>query len=468
MSLAICDPGLQARGRESIVFSNFMSIYQKLRSNLRKDPLLQRVVRYSSYLFSSSAVSAVLSAVQMIFVVRLLDPDGYGLATGIIMVFASNVNRFLSFRMSEVVVRYAGEALTQEKKERAAALIKGIGVIEAITSIVAYLVLIVLSSWAATVLAKDISTKPLFIFYGLFLLSNLVYETSVGTLQTLDQFGRVARANFYQSITTFILIILISLWLPNIFGVLLAYLAGKTVAGLMVTVSALRELNRKFGNEWTSVPLSLVADWKPVGRFMLSTNINGTINLFARDNIPIYIGYFLSTTEVGYFKFALTLINLVMLPIEPFIWPTYAEITRTIAQRQWDATRKLLRQVSSIAGIWTLLTGGGLIALGWWLIPLVFGVKFAPSYPAIVILLIGYGFANIFNWNRPLLLALGHPRYPLFVAGIVGAVEVALIFLLVPSGNYLTASAIFSAYLAISILWMVLRGLAFIKRAEAS
>src|SRR4030095_10282755 len=112
MSLAVCDSSLQARGCDSIILSNLMSIYQKLRSNLRNAPLLQRVVRNSSYLFSSSAVSAVLSAVQMIFVVRLLDPDGYGLATGIIMVFASNVNRFLSFRMSEVVVRYAGGALT--------------------------------------------------------------------------------------------------------------------------------------------------------------------------------------------------------------------------------------------------------------------------------------------------------------------------------------------------------------------
>jgi O-antigen/teichoic acid export membrane protein len=261
---------------------------------------------------------------------------------------------------------------------------------------------------------------------------------------------------------------MISLWMPNIFGVLLAYLVGKTIAGLIVTFSAVREVNRTFGSEWTRVPLSLVPDWRSLGRFMLSTNLNGTINLFARDNIPIYIGYFLSRTEVGYFKFSLTLINLVMLPIEPFIWPTYAEITRTIAQRQWDATRKLLKQVSSIAGAWTLLTGGGLIALGWWLIPLVFGPKYAPAYPAIIILLIGYGCANIFNWNRPLLLALGHPRYPLFVAGIVGAIEVGLIFLLVPSGNYLTAAAIFSAYLAISILWMVWRGLTFIQREEAN
>ena len=445
-----------------------MFLFEKLRSSLRDDPLLQRVLRNSSYLFSSSAISAVLSAIQMIIVVRLLDPGQYGLATGIIMVFASNVNRFLSFRMSEVVVRYAGEALTHEQKDRAAALIKGVGLAEAVTSILAYLVLVALSPWAANSLAKDSSTAPLFIFYGLFLLANLLYETSVGVLQATDRFQRVGRANFFQSVTVFILIIIISLWMPTILGVLAAYLAGKTIAGVMVTVSAIREANRTLGDGWTGVPLGVVSDWRSIGRFMLSTNVNGTINLFARDNIPIYIGYFLSTTEVGYFKFALTLINLVMLPIEPFIWPTYAEITRTIAKRQWEATRKLLKQVSSIAGVWTLLTGGGLIVLGWWLIPLVFGGEYLPAYPSIVILLLGYACANVCNWNRPLLLALGRPRDPVLIAGVVGAVELALIFLLVPHGTYLTASAIFSGYLAISILWMVWRGLTLLPRGEAA
>lgn len=445
-----------------------MSLFQRIRSNLRGDPLLQRVVRNSSYLFSSSALSSLLSVVQMIVVVRLLDPAGYGLATGIIMVFASNVNRLLSFRMVEVVVRYTGEALTLENKGRAAALIKGVGIVEAATSIAAYVVLVALAPWAANALAKDSSTAPLFIFYGLFLLANLVYETAVGVLQTTDRFNRVARANIFQSITVFVSILLVSLWMPGIFGVLAAYLVGKTVAGVMVTVSAIQEANRTLGQGWMRAPLSLLSDWRSIWRFMLSTNINGTINLFARDNIPIYIGYFLSTTEVGYFRFALNLISLVMLPIEPFIWPTYAEITKTIAKRQWNATRNLLRQVSSIAGIWTLLTGGGLIAVGWWLIPLIFGAEYLPAYPSIMILLLGYACANIFNWNRPLLLALGRPRYPLLVAGIVGTVELLLIFWLVPSGTYLTASAIFSGYLAVSILWMVWRGMTLLPREQAA
>ena len=156
-----------------------------------------------------------------------------------------------------------------------------------------------------------------------------------------------------------------------------------------------------------------------------------------------------------------------MLPIEPFIWPTYAEITKTIAQRQWQTTRKLLKQVSTIAGIWTVLAGGGLVALGWWIIPLLYK-DMGPAYPGVVILLLGYAFANILNWNRPLLLALGHPTYPLMVAAVLGLVEVILIFLLVPGRNYLVGAAIFSAYLAVSVSWNALRGLTIIKRREAA
>jgi O-antigen/teichoic acid export membrane protein len=443
-------------------------MFQQRLARWRDDILLKRVVRNSSSLFSSSAVSAVLSFIQSIIVLRLLDPAEYGLATGIIMVFATSVNQLLSFRMSEVVVKYAGEALAHENKQRAAALIKGIGITEAITSVVAYLALVLLAPWAAHVFAKDASTAPLFVFYGLFFLANIVYETSVGTLQTVHQFGRVARANFYQSIVTFLLVIVIALLGWGIFGVLVAYLVGKTIAGLMVTNYAVQEMKRTVGDHWWDVPLNTVSEWKSIIRFMVSTNLNGTINLFARDNIPLYIGYLLSKTEVGYFKFALNLINFVKLPIEPFIWPTYAEITRTIAQRQWQATRKLLKQVTAIAGIWTLLTGGGLIALGWWIIPFIFGARYAPSYPALVILLLGFGCANILNWNRPLLLALGRPRYPVFVAATVGAVELVLFFLLVPRSNYLVASAIFSGYLLISVLWMVWRGLDLVKHEEAS
>jgi O-antigen/teichoic acid export membrane protein len=448
-----------------------MSPIQKIRTYLQNDPLIRRVLRNSSYLFSSNTLASALGILQGILVFRLLGDSGSGLLA-IVMDFPSNVNRLLSFRMSEVTVKYAGGAFAQDDKARAAALIKGIALMEAVTSIIAYLVLYLLAEWGARTFAAGASIAPLFRFYGLFLLANLIYETSVGVLQATDNFKHVARANAYQSLALTALIAAVFLfdtfqqsgWGLN--GILAAYLVGKTIAGGMVTGFAFRELNRRLGSGWTRVPLALIPDWKPILRFAFSTNLNGTVNLFARDNIRLYIAALLSTAAVGYFSLASKLINLIMVPLDPLIAPTYAEMTRTITARQWSATRKLLKQVSAISAAWTFLAGGGLAAFGWWLIPFLYGREMAPAYPAFLLLLIGYGAANIANWNRPLLLALGKPAYPLLIAAACGAVEIALIFLLVPRGGYLAGAAIVAAYFVVSIGWTVLLGLKIMKQEE--
>src|SRR5215204_4613133 len=321
-----------------------MFLIPKIKTSLHDDHVIRRVLRNSSYLFSSNMVAAVLGFVQNIFVIRLLGIEKFGAFTAI-MLFASNVNRLLSFRMSEVVVKYMGEALAQDHKDRAAALVKWTAMAETLTSILAYLVLGLLAPW----FAKDPAVTYLYRFYGLFLLANIIYETSTGVLQTIGQFKRVAFANLLQSIVTATLIITAFFMHWDMFEILVAYLVGKTIAAFLIAIFAAQELKHTLGNTWTQASFGLITDWKSIGRFAFSTNVNGTINLFARDNIPLYIKYFVSDTALAYFRLASSLINLVMLPIEPFIWPTYTEITRTIAQREWQATRKVLKQVSAIA-----------------------------------------------------------------------------------------------------------------------
>lgn len=443
-----------------------MPLYQKVTTSLRNDPLIRRVLRNSGYLFSGNAASAALGLIQSILMARLLGVEQLGLVTGI-TIFASNVNRFLSFRMSEVVTKYLGEALAQENNDRAAALAKWIGIAEALTSILAYLVLYVLAPWYS----KDSTAASLYQFYGLYLLANIVYETSTGILQVTDKFNRVALANLIQGIVTFAIVLIAFILKWGAFEILAAYLIGKIIAAWIVTSSAVQQLTRRFGSNWLKAPLSLIPDWKSITNFAFTTNINGTVNLFARDNVPLYLqsllGPVAGNIALGYYNIASKFITLMTLPIDPFIGPTYAEITKTIAQRQWTATRKLLKQVTLVGAAWTLLAGGGLVAFGWWFIPLLFGHEYAPTYRYLVILLIGYGFANVLNWNRPFLLALGHPNYPLMVAALTGVIEIALIFLFAPTG-YLAVIGVFSAYLVISVGWNVLRGLALLKQAEAN
>jgi O-antigen/teichoic acid export membrane protein len=249
--------------------------------------------------------------------------------------------------------------------------------------------------------------------------------------------------------------------------VLLAYLIGKSIAGIGLALVAFRDVRQALGAGWWRTPLKEAGDWRGIGRFALSTNLNGTVNLVVRDSETLWISFFRNPTEAGYFRIALSVINLVMLPIQPLIGTTYREISDLAARFEWQRIREMLRKVSSLAAVWTVATTIGLFVLGGWLIGLVYGTDFLPAYPALMILLIGYGFANIFFWSRSLLLALGDPAYPLNVSAAAGGVKTVLAFLLVPSYGYLMEAVLLSAYFLISVGATVRKGLKKLGGADS-
>jgi O-antigen/teichoic acid export membrane protein len=432
-----------------------------------QDRLLWGIVKNSGYLLSSNTAAMVLSMLQGIFAARLLGVEGFGIIAGVVIPFASAVHRFMSFRMSELVVKYLGQAMVEEKRERAAAVVKAAALVEGLTSVAAYLVLFLGAPLAAKYLTKDASLAPLFAFYGLFLLSHLVYETSLGVLQVNRLFNRQATVHFTQSLITAGLIFAAYLFQGGMWEVLGAYFAGKTFMGIAITAIAFRQLNRTVGSGWWRTSFRSLPDWVSMAKFGVSTNLHGTVNLAARDSETMFISLLRSPVEAGYFKIALTVINLVMLPIEPFIATTYAEISRTISKMEWGITRRLLKRVTMISGIWTIAAGGGAALLGWWMIPTFYGADFGPAYPAMLVLLAGYGFANIFNWNRSLLLALGLPAYPLKVSAAVGAVKTILTFSLVGMLGYVFEAGLLSGYFIITIGLILRRGLAEFRQREA-
>jgi len=444
-----------------------VTIFQKFTAIWEDDHLLRRVVKNSSYLFSSNVISTVLSFVQTVIAVRLIGVTNWGLVATI-QTFASNINRFLSFRMSEVVLKHLGPSLADDKKEEAAVLVKAAGLTEAFMSIVAFLILLLLTPWASRVFARDISTARLFVFYGLILLSNLVYETSTGVLQATHRFDRLARVNLVNSIITITVIsgtYILYRWGGLIAyshlveAILLAYVLAKTYVGVSQVVLATRELNHVLGRGWWQVSLRTLPGKRSLFSFALNTNLNGTVNLFFRDNIPLYMANLLSTTAVGYFKIAMTFIIPITLILDPFIAPTYAEISRTIAKFQWNTTLRLLKRITAITGGVVLAIWTGWALTGWWIIPTLYKRQAIPVYPLLLILIAGYGFASVFQWNRSLFLSLGKAGYPVLISTLVGTIELALIFTLVPRYGYLMMAVILSGYFIISIGFITLRGL---------
>ena len=86
-------------------------LFARIKKLFTEDPILTRVLKNTSYLFSATSLSLLLSMIQSIFAARLLGVAAFGLV-GIVTSFVSTVNRIFSFRMGEFIVRYLGKGFS--------------------------------------------------------------------------------------------------------------------------------------------------------------------------------------------------------------------------------------------------------------------------------------------------------------------------------------------------------------------
>ena len=438
-----------------------------LPARLLANPLLQRVARNSGYLFSASTVAAALSMGQSALAARLLGVAGFGLL-GTVTVFASVVNGLTSFRMGQLVVSYVSHFVARKEDQKAAAVFKAAGLAEMASSLLAYMLVLLLAPLAARFLApREPGNAALYSLYGLIILANLMAESSTGLLQVFNRFRVLAVVMVSQSALTLLLIAGVVATHGGIVEVLIAYLIGKVVWALSITAVALWQARLHWGADWWQAPLALLADRKgELVRFALNTNFTTTLNLVTRDSELLWLSAFSSQEQVGYYKVALAIRNILIMPVEPLISTTYRETAREVGGKRWGNVRYLLRSGSLFSAAWTLPAGIGLALLGKWLISLLWGAEFQPAYLNLMILLVGVMAVNIFFWNRNVLLPLGMPEYPTKVHLVAAILKVVGILLLVPRWGANGMAALLSAfYLGTTgaLVWKTYRE---VRRAE--
>jgi O-antigen/teichoic acid export membrane protein len=472
-----------------------------LLSKFKDDPLLGRVIRSSGALFSSNSISLGLSVVQSILAARLLGPAGFGLVA-IVTSYTTTINGFLSFRMSELVVRYGGEYLEKDEKEKVAALVKFAALMESTVSLLAFLVVAATAALASTYIAKTPNTAILFIVYSLGLLANFNTETSTGVLQMLGKIKYQGLINLTQSLLTAGLIVFAFFTKGSLQLVLFAYLAGKTVLGLGIFSTAFFQLTKRLGGGWwkqhviarallpfarhlrrTPVQVSNSQsnarllrreehpprndmDFRELFKFAFSSNLSATAILVFRESEILWVGYFLTSEAAGYYKAAYAIVSLLSVPANPFILTTYPEINKLVVQKSWARLKDFLKKITTVAAAYNLALAAGFIVLGKWLLS-IYGEQYTAAYPALLALLVGFTFNYTLFWNRPLLLSLGLPQFPLKATVAAGVVKLALAFPLVPRFGYVVEAVLLSLYYITSVGAIVGRGITEITAQSA-
>jgi len=434
-------------------------------SKFKDDPLFAKVINSSGSLFSNNTIALGLSVLQGVMATRLLGPAGFGLL-GVVMAFASTINSLFSFRMSELVVRYGGEYLNTDQKDKASAAIKAAVLTEGIVSLLAFIVVVVTANLAETYIAKTSGTAWMFTVFALGLLANFNIETSTGVLQITSRIKLQGTLNLTQAIFTTLIIAGAFFFNGSIIIVLIAYLVGKSIIGLGMFITAQIQLHKALGSKWWDTPFSALTETREMIRFAISSNISATIIKIFRESELIWVGFFLDTTAVGYYRVAYTIVHFLAIPADPLIATTFPEINRLVVEKAWGRLKDFLRKVTTLSIAYNLALGLGLVIFGHWVIRIYSGSEYLDAYPALFTLTIGLVFNYILFWNRPLLLSLGLPEYPIYVTFIVGVLKLGLSFVFVAQYGIAAAGALLSFYYIASVGVMVWRGIIEIRKNE--
>jgi O-antigen/teichoic acid export membrane protein len=431
------------------------------------NPLMQRVVRNTGYLFSAQTLVAGLSFGQGVLAARLLGVEGAGIV-GIITQYASNINRLISFRMHELVISYVGEFSANGHEQDAMAVFKGAALAEIGASVVAYLLAISLAPVGAAVFAHDRALAGLFRFYALSVLANLMYESAYGLLQYFNRYRVIAAIMIGQSVLTLGLIARAYLRRGELSDVVLAYLSGKVVLAVLTSLAALAQARAAWGPGWWKVRLARLSQrGRDLLRFAVNRNINGTLRLVTRDSEALWLGALTSPLQVGYYKIARAIINFVAMPVDPLIRTTYRELSIEVARSRWENVRYLLRSGTLLSAVWTLPASLFLILFGKQVVS-IYGPNFLPtSYESLLILLVGVMVSNLLYWSQMVLLPMGMPEFPTKVQAIGALLMIAGMLVLVPLAGSNGMALLMSAFLVFTVGVSVVKTMREIWRAQA-
>jgi O-antigen/teichoic acid export membrane protein len=415
------------------------------RNLIKNDAIIRRLLSNTGWLFGTNGLGMILGFFQGVLVARMLGVAGYGLL-GLITTFVTMVNQLTSFRMSEFVVKYTSEALVNGQKEDAATIVKFALITESIASALAFCILVFLAPLGNLYFIRTPGAEELILLYAVTIIGNLAFETTTGILQVFDCFQQQSISLFWGRFILLILIAIVFLLQGDIWGVMVANIAGSLCTSVLTLWFAFREIDRRLGRNWWRASLkNLSGQRKRILNFILSTNLGATLSLITKDSDLLWLGLLRNPVEVGYYKLATSLVGLAQFPIAPLSQVIYPEVAREKAAGNWIKFRQTLKKSTWLVLLYIIPTSIFLGLASPWLVMFFYGKEYGPAVIPFLILLVGNGFAKALFWNRPALLAIGFPEYALKISFLLTVVRLVFYVALLPIYGYIGIAVLSSA-----------------------
>lgn len=369
-----------------------------------------RFVQDVGILTLANFVKAIISFTQGILVARWLGPELYGVAA-LVMSVPSLVYTFFDARSSEASIKYLSEFDARGDREKAAAMCRLGYAIDFGIAMLAFIGVLIITPWASHAIVHRPELAWLIVVYATAFLPRSLTGTSYAVLVVHRNFTTIAFISILVTALRFGLILGLVLVGWNVTGVVLGNSIALTLEGLLFGFLAWSCISNSWGRIPWSATWSILRGYRrEIGQFLIYNDLNVLIGMIPKQLDLVLLGYFRNPTEVGYYKLARNLVNVVGYIIYPLQSVTYPELARLWGIGDQQSFRKRVQKLAWQIGVplsLLILSGVTLIPI---ILPLLVGDVYRPAIIAVQILLIGSATWLAFFWLRPFYLAMANVR----------------------------------------------------------
>jgi len=397
------------------------------------------------WVFGSSIVVLLLHFFQKPIMARYLGPDGLGLFS-ISLMIVGILELITLFGIDYALVKFVAEH--KEDKEKVYSLISSALFTILIIGIMASLSLFLLSDALADIFDMPLLSSLLKIYAFAFSFS-VLHGIIIGCFRGLREMKYYAFIRILQASLALMFILAFIIIGMGVKGAMLG-----TILAIITTVSIAMMIMKRFVRFTVSDYRKNVKMLLSFGSRMVSANMIGYVYLYID---AIMIGYFLTSTDVGYYEIATSLSKFFLLFPNAIGTVAYPTISAYWARGDIQAINKLVDKAMKYSSCVLTFAGMAIIFFAEEVITFIFSSKFLPAVIPLAILIIGTVISGTIRSLGAIFASVGRPDLTLKITTISAIINVFLnVILITPYGIIGAATATTTARVMFVIITVYL------------
>jgi O-antigen/teichoic acid export membrane protein len=404
----------------------------------RFDPESKNLIKNSSWVTIANTLGTIFAFIKTIAITRILGVELFG-TYSLAIAFIITTQEFLRLNISMGLIRFGAIFSSEGRPDKIVSVIKFSLALSSISAVLSIIVLSLLTVFSYSTFIKAPDLTAYIIAFAFANSLNFIDAISKASLKLFFKFKTSSIIQMIMdTLETGIVIGTLLIYGANLEAFFTAVITARILNSVTCNFAAYRELSAELRPHLNS-KIKLIKDQqKDFFTYIFGNSLSSSLKVFMNQGDVLLLGNMTSTSAVGIYSSAKKLAYSVLTLTDPLASSIFPQLSHLIASKDHSKIKVMIRKITGIMLIPSLLVLAICFFLKSLLIEFLFGAAFLEGSKPFMILLICALQGSIFFWALPLIQSMGliKKRFLVYLSAILlgGTTSILLIPALHESG----------------------------------